>query len=251
MLRSFLILLVLIILTPLAFIALVIAQLFRVRSRPGGIYERVGKLWVGTINRLAGVRIVLHNRERMDTGETRIFVSNHVSWFDVFTLAEVLPHYTFVAKSELRKIPVFGGAASAWGVIWIERENRKMAFASYRSAGEKIKAGRSVVVCPEGTRGYDYPLRRFKKGPFVLAIASGVPIVPTLVYGAIAVQPKGKFWVRPGRIDIHFLEPIPTAGLSYEDRDDLASRVRASIAAELEARYGIASPSDDTVKQEA
>jgi 1-acyl-sn-glycerol-3-phosphate acyltransferase len=165
-----------------------------------------------------------------------------VSWFDVFTLAEVLPHYTFVAKSELRKIPVFGQAASAWGVIWIERENRKAAFESYKVAAEQIKGGKSVVVCPEGTRGDHYPLRRFKKGPFVLAIASGVPVVPTLVYGTIAIQPRGKFWVRPGQVDIHFLEPIPTAGLSYDDRDALADRTRDAIAAELETRYGIASP---------
>jgi 1-acyl-sn-glycerol-3-phosphate acyltransferase len=137
---------------------------------------------------------------------------------------------------------VFGPACTAWGVIWIERENRKSAFESYRVAAEQIKGGKSVVVCPEGTRGDDYPLRRFKKGPFVLAIASGVPVVPTLVYGTIAIQPRGKLWVRPGRIDIHFLEPIPTAGLSYDDRDMLADRTRDAIAAELERLYGIASP---------
>lgn len=242
MLRAILILLVLIPLTMVAFVVVGMASLLRVPSRPGGVYEKVGQLWVGTINRLAGVTIVLHNRERMESGEARVFVSNHVSWFDVFTLAEVLPHYTFVAKSELRKIPVFGGAATAWGVVWIERENRKSAFESYQAAGEQIRGGKSVVVCPEGTRGDDYPLRRFKKGPFVLAIASGAPVVPTLVYGAIAIQPKGKFWVRPGRVDIHFLESIPTAGLSYEDRDALADRTREAIAAELERCYGIVSP---------
>lgn len=242
MLRSLIILIALIPLTTVALVVLGLASLFRVPDRPGGVYERMGQLWVGTINRLAGVEIRLHHRERIETGEARIYACNHVSWFDVFTLAEVLPHYTFVAKSELRRIPVFGGAATSWGVVWIERENRKAAFDSYREAAERIKAGKSVVVCPEGTRGVEYALRRFKKGPFVLAIASGVPVVPTLVYGTIAVQPKGTFRVRPGTVDIHFLEPIPTTGLTYEDRDALAERVREAIAVELAHRYGISSP---------
>ena len=222
MLRALLILLVLIVITPIALVVVGLAQLFRVPSRAGGVYEWVGHTWVATINRLAGVTIRLHNPERMESGEARIFIANHISWFDVFALAQVLPHYSFVAKSELRKIPVFGPAATAWGVIWIERENRKSAFDSYKDAAELIRSGKNVVVCPEGTRGEDYPLRRFKKGPFVLAIASGVPIVPTLVYGTIPIQPKGKYWVRPGTIDIHFLEQIPTAGLTYEDRDAVA-----------------------------
>ena len=73
-------------------------------------------------------------------------------------------------------------------------------------------------MCPEGTRGRDYHLRPFKKGPFVLAIAAQAPVVPTLVYGALEVMPKGASAFGPGTIDVHFLEPVPTAGLDYDQR---------------------------------
>ena len=92
MLRALVILLVLILITPIALIVVGLAQLFRVPSRAGGVYEWVGHTWVATINRLAGVKIRLHNREHIETGEARIFIANHISWFDVFALAEVLPH---------------------------------------------------------------------------------------------------------------------------------------------------------------
>src|SRR5207249_2699146 len=95
------------------------------------------------------------------------------SWFDVPALAKILPRYKFVAKAELFKVPIFGRGMRIVGMIEIQRENRKAAFGAYDVAAEKIRSGSSVIVFPEGTRGHAYPLRPFKKGPFVLAIAAG------------------------------------------------------------------------------
>ena len=158
----------------------------------------------------------------MRSGEPRIYVCNHISWFDVLTLASILPRYKFVGKAELFRIPVFGRAASAAGMIAIERENRKSAFESYRVAAERIRDGASVVVFPEGTRGHRYDLRPFKKGPFVLAVAARVPIIPTIVHGTIEVMPRDSFRIRGGTVDIHFLEPIEVEGMTYEDRNRLS-----------------------------
>ena len=113
-------------------------------------------------------------------------------------------------------------AAAAAGTVYIERENRKAAFDAYTDAAAKINAGASVVVFAEGTRDKSYALRAFKKGPFVLAIAAQAPIVPTLIYGTLDVKPHGQFAMHPGTVHVHFLAPIPTAGLTYEDRDRLA-----------------------------
>jgi 1-acyl-sn-glycerol-3-phosphate acyltransferase len=178
----------------------------------------------------------------MRTGEPRIYVANHVSWFDVLALAASLPRYNFVAKAELFSVPIFGHGALAVGTIPIERDNRKAAFESYKVAAERIRAGSSVVVYPEGTRGKSYALRPFKKGPFVLAVAAGVPIVPTIVHGSIEVLPRGSFNVRAGTIDIHFLEPVPTAGLTYADRDRLMRTVYERMAAGMRELYGVTSP---------
>ena len=128
------------------------------------------------------------------------------------------------------------------GMIPIERANRKAAFGSYSLATKRIQAGASVAVYPEGTRGNAYPLRPFKKGPFVLAIQSQAPVVPVLVYGQLEVQPKGKFRVTPGTIHLHYLPAIETTGMTYEDRDRLAQLTHEAMARCLRERYGVESP---------
>lgn len=217
-----------------------VAGLFRVREKPGGIYHACMHVWARLAIRAAGTRIVVHGADRMSPNDGVVYIANHVSWFDVFALAATLPRYSFIAKSELRKIPLFGPAAAAAGIVFLERDNRKQAFQSYQGAAAQVRDGRSVVVYPEGTRGRDYPLRPFKKGPFVLAIASGAPIVPTLIYGAREVMPRGSFRIRPGEIHVHFLDPVPTAGLSYDDRGALMTRVWQRMADGLHERYGVA-----------
>ncbi|MBP6773481.1 MAG: 1-acyl-sn-glycerol-3-phosphate acyltransferase, partial [Gemmatimonadaceae bacterium] len=84
-----------------------------------------------------------------------------------------------------------------------------------------------------------YALRPFKKGAFVLAIGSGAPIVPVVIHGTIAVNPRGEFRASPGVVNLHLLEPIPTAGMTYDDRDTLAETVRHRMADCLREVYSI------------
>jgi len=217
----------------------IVARLFRVPQGPASIYTRCVRLWARAINAAAGVRVRVHGREHIANVRGAVFIANHVSWFDIFALASEVPWCSFVAKAELRRIPLFGFAAETVGIVFIDRDNRKSAFESYKIAAQEVQRGRSIVVCPEGTRGRDYHLRPFKKGPFVLAIASQSPLVPTIVYGAREVMPKGTFGIRSGPIDLHFLEPVPTAGFDYDDRAELMTEVWSSMAQVLEALYGV------------
>ena len=240
--RTILVIVAAAIFTTLLGVVAIVAGLLRIQDRPNGVYDFVPRKWSRIMLWAAGARVTVHGMEELVPGEPHIFVSNHLSWFDVPALAAYLPRYKFVAKAQLFKVPVFGPAIRSVGMIPIERENRKAAFESYKVAAQKIQEGNSVVVYPEGTRGSSYPLRPFKKGPFVLAIAAGVRIVPVLLHGTLEVFGKGAKTVRPGPIDIHLLEPIPTAGLSYDDREKLANDVRDRMAAALEREYGITSP---------
>lgn len=239
--RTLLVMLVFVLLTPILGTAVIVAAMLGVRDGSGSLYDLVPRFWASTLMRAAGARLIVHHPERLVIGEPRVYIANHVSWFDVFALASVLRHYKFIAKAELERIPLFGRAVRAAGFIFIDRKNRKAAFAGYEEAAQRIRDGASVVVCPEGTRGREYALRPFKKGPFVLAVAAGVPIVPTLVYGAREVMPKGRMSVRSGEVHIHFLEPVPTEGLTYDDRDQLARITWERMAAELDQVYGIPS----------
>lgn len=218
-----------------------LARLFRVPQGPNSIYAKCVRWWARTINAAAGVRVRVHGREHVHAEHGVVFASNHVSWFDIFALAAEVPWCSFIAKSELRSIPLFGYAAECVGIVFLDRENRKAAFESYKVAAREVQRGRAIIVCPEGTRGFDYHLRPFKKGPFVLAIAAQAPVVPTIVHGAREVMPKGSFWIRSGVVDIHFLEPVPTVGYDYEHRGELMTAVWTAMADGLREMYAVTS----------
>ena len=220
-------------------LAVIVAALLGVKDKPGGIYDKVPRWWSRAVLFAVGIKVRVHGMENVNSAEPHIFASNHVSWFDVPSLAKVLPRNKFVAKSELFKVPIFGPAMRAAGMIEIQRENRKAAFGAYDVAAERIRAGNSVVVFPEGTRGHEYPLRQFKKGPFVLAIAAGVPIVPIIVHGTIEIMPRHSLWAHPGTIDIHLLEPVSTTSVDYDHREALMKTVRTRMADAMRELYGI------------
>jgi 1-acyl-sn-glycerol-3-phosphate acyltransferase len=237
--RRVLVLLTMIVLTPPLAAVSIVSRAFGVPDRPGRPYRWVTHVWSRAVLWAAGVKIRLHDAERMGDGLTPlIFASNHVSWFDVFALAAVLPRAAFISKAELMRIPIFGRGSQALGTVPIERANRKSAFASYERAATSVRAGLSLAVFPEGTRGTTYALRPFKKGPFVLAIAAAAPVVPVIIHGTMSVMPKGSWRIRPGTVDLHFLEAIPTEGLTYEDRDALMRRVHDRMAEALHTLYG-------------
>lgn len=219
----------------------VLCSVAGVPQRENGVYERCAHWWVSTATWATGVTLVIHG-DPHDRSARHVFVANHMSWLDVPILASLLRHFRFVAKAEIEKWPVFGAVFRAVGTVYLQRANQKAAFESYRDAASRVQGGASVVVFPEGTRGTSYALRPFKKGPFVLAISAQVPIVPTVVHGTMAALPKGGVWIRGGRVDVHFLEPVPTEGLSYDDRDALAKSVRDRMATLLRDVYGVESP---------
>jgi len=221
-------------------LTVIVAQVFGVRHVPDGVYDKCTRWWALWMIKAAGVRVVVHGGDDLPSDAPRVFIANHVSWFDIPSMILALPRYGFVAKRELEKVPLFGAAARAVGVIYIDRENRKAAFGAYESAAAKIREGQTVLVYPEGTRGTEYALRPFKKGPFVLAIGSEAPVVPVVIYGSIEVNPRGSFRATPGVIHVHMLKPISTVGMTYDDREPLADRVHNAMSELLFSQYGVA-----------
>ena len=217
----------------------IIGRILGLHEGEHGLSQWCMRTWAKSMCLAAGVKVVVHHPERILPGRGAVYACNHVSWFDVFSIASVLPRYTFIAKAELKKLPIFGYGAEAAGVVFLARDNRKAAFESYQGAAMEVTAGKNVVVFPEGTRGRDYSLRPFKKGPFVLAIAAQAPVVPVLVFGAREVMPKGTFRVRSNTVHVHFLEAVDTTGLTYDRRHQLMRVVWGRIETCLRTEYGI------------
>lgn len=205
------------------------------RRTPGQarICDECPRKWALAILRWTGTRVEVENPGRIVPGRPQIVVVNHVSWFDVLAVAGHLPgRHRFVAKKELANVPVFGQSWRACGHISIDRDNRGSAIRSLERARQELDEGApTVVLFPEGTRSASGELKPFKKGAFMLALQTGVEIVPVAVLGTREILPKGSLLVRTGRtIRLRIGEPIPVTGLTMEDRDALAARARTSVA---------------------
>jgi 1-acyl-sn-glycerol-3-phosphate acyltransferase len=183
---------------------------------------------------LAGVRLDIRGLDRIPRHGPVVFMSNHQSNCDAPALVPLLPRLLALVKKEFFRVPVLGRGMVACGFIPVDRRNRGQALEAVEKAVQALQAGHSFVVYPEGTRSPDGRLQSFKKGVFVMALKAGAPIVPISISGSSKIMPKGKFVIRPGRVRIIFHEPVPTAGLTIEDRDDLIQRVRQAILSGLE-----------------
>lgn len=193
--------------------------------------------WVGLAGvRLVGVRVAVVGAEKLDWRRTYIFMCNHASNLDPPIVIPVMPQRTSVlVKKELFRVPILGWAMRLANLVPVDRRNREAAIASLRSAAEVLRSGISMTIWPEGTRSSDGRLITFKKGPFYLAMESGVPVVPITVVGTHEIWPKGEFAVHPGTATVIFHEPIDPA--AYADQDALIDAVRERIRSGLPQKY--------------
>ncbi|MBX6364620.1 MAG: 1-acyl-sn-glycerol-3-phosphate acyltransferase [Gemmatimonadetes bacterium] len=228
MIRSLWVGLNLIVSTVLIGLLVIVCALLRVKGR---IYDFASRAWARWLLWASGTPVYVEGLENVRLDEPQVFVSNHVSWYDVFALAAKIPkRYRFVAKKELERIPLFGTAWKVAGHVSVDRGDRASAIRSLDQAGRLIREDNSsVVIFPEGTRGTGGELLPFKKGAFMLALHNGVDLVPVGVLGTQRILPKRGLRIRSGPILVRFGEPISTAGYDESTRDALMAEVRARI----------------------
>jgi 1-acyl-sn-glycerol-3-phosphate acyltransferase len=212
---------------PLSLIVLA-AALLGVR---GAIYDDIARLWCRWVLWASGVRVRIDGYDNLRADRAQIIVSNHESWYDVFAIAASMPGvFKFVAKKELAAIPFFGWAWRAAGHISIDRSDTQSAVRSLERAGEVMRRERAkVVIFAEGTRSPTPEMLPFKKGAFMLALHTGVEIVPTGVRGGRTILRKGDWRIRAGTLTLSFGEPVLMSGYSVETRDELVAHVRARV----------------------
>ena len=218
-------------------VGVIAAALVGVKRRPGGggVYDWGTTDWSRQLLRAAGTPVWVGGLERIPNRPV-VYASNHSSMFDIWALAATLPgSVRFVAKQELARIPLVGRAMITAGHVVIDRAHPARALEAYHQAAAVIGSGVSAVVFPEGTRSRTGELLPFKNAPFGLAIAAQVPVVPLYVRNTFEIMPKGGLFLRPRPIRIEVGEPIPTAGMTLERRQELRDRVRAAIL-DLKAR---------------
>ena len=215
---------------------LLLALLFR---RPGLLYA-AGEIGVRLGLFLSGIRYTVSGAEHIRRQPASVYAVNHASNVEppvlFLTLSPLFPRLRILYKAELRKLPILTRAFDLAGFIPLERGNRDQSIPAIERAAEALREGNSFLIFPEGTRSRTGELLPFKKGGFVMALKAQAPIVPVAIKGARAAMRKGSPWIQPVHIEVVFGEPIPSAGLTLDDRDGLAAAVRAEVERLLTAR---------------
>jgi 1-acyl-sn-glycerol-3-phosphate acyltransferase len=148
------------------------------------------------------------------------------------------PNIRMVAKKELFALPVFGRALREGGFISVDRDNRQSAIKSLDSARLHLEGGTHIWIAPEGTRSPTGELMPFKKGGFMIALATGAPILPITVRGTRDIlRAKGMRSRRGVEVTVTIHEPIDVSrfrgGEKKQQRDELIEEVRRVIGSAL------------------
>lgn len=208
-------------------------------DRKGNLVHFVGKFWSLLNIYLSGTRLAIKGKEKIEKGRTYIVMSNHQSLFDPWVLIGKLPlQLRWTVKPEVKKMPVFGYALDRMGHIYLGRRRRKDTVMSLEIAIQKIREGSSVVFFPEGTRSKDGRLLKFHKGGALIAIRSGVPILPVTINGSRFVLPKGTLALMPGKIQVIVGDLIDPGMFDEDKKDELMAVVKSAIEQNLDLEYG-------------
>ncbi|MBI5644016.1 MAG: 1-acyl-sn-glycerol-3-phosphate acyltransferase [Deltaproteobacteria bacterium] len=219
---------------PLTMMVFFIISFSRLFDRKGYSAHSVGVFWSRLILSISGVRVEIEGAENIPEGKPVIFLSNHQGAFDIPVLQGNIPvQFKWVAKKSLFKIPFIGWSMSLSGYIGVDRENPSEAYKSMEEASRRIKEGTSLLIFPEGTRSETGKLLPFKRGGFVLAAKSGVPIVPVAIRGTNTIMKKGGYAIMPSKVTVSFGRPIETGGV---DDKTLRNRTKESIEVFLKNR---------------
>jgi putative phosphoserine phosphatase/1-acylglycerol-3-phosphate O-acyltransferase len=184
---------------------------------------------------LAGVRLEVQNAEHLWSDRPAVFIFNHQSSIDVAVIGSLVRRdLTGVAKIEAARDPRFAPIGYVTDVVYVDRANSKQARAALQPAVDRLKAGTSIAIAPEGTRSATQRLGRFKKGAFHLAMQAGVPLVPVVIRNAGDVMWRNSLVIRPGTIDVTVLKPIPTKGWKVSQLDDRVEKIHELFEHTLE-----------------
>jgi putative phosphoserine phosphatase/1-acylglycerol-3-phosphate O-acyltransferase len=156
-----------------------------------------------------------------------VFIFNHRNQVDpVITASLVRDNWISVGKRELERDPIAGPLGKLTEMVFIDRDDAVSAVESLHEVEERAKRGLSVVIAPEGTRVDTTEVGPFKKGPFRIAMAAGIPIVPIVIRNAEVVAARDSMSANPGTVDVAVFPAIPVDDWTVDNLSDRIAEVR-------------------------
>jgi 1-acyl-sn-glycerol-3-phosphate acyltransferase len=183
------------------------------------------RVWMNIFLGLVGCPLKIRGREYFKKGKTYIVVCNHNALIDVPVSSPGIPGGNkTIAKAEMAKIPLFGLIYKT-GSILVDRKNEKSRRESFAKMKEVLDMGLHMCIYPEGTRNLSAePIKPFHDGAFRLAVSSGKPIIPMIIFNSRRANPPDKgFFLLPVKLYMHFLPEVEMK--QDESVDQLKTRV--------------------------
>jgi 1-acyl-sn-glycerol-3-phosphate acyltransferase len=197
----------------------------------GKVSHITSKIFSKTLLKIAGVRLNIKGREQINGKEKYIFVSNHLSYFDIPVLISAIPNnLRFIYKKSIAYVPFFGWAVYLGGYVAVDRSNARSGFEAIKKAASIIKnKGLSFIIFPEGTRSLDGNIGNFKRGAFLLAGEVKEKIVPVTIIGSNIILPKSSFKLKGGEVKVIIEKP-----LEYNEDKNFLNEIRELIVQNYE-----------------
>lgn len=193
--------------------------------------RRVAHRGAAFLFRLIGSRIETRGRPPQP-GDNAVVVANHQSYLDGMILTAVLPpHYTFLIKREMVRVPIAGFVLARLGSEFVDRSDAGQRRRSARRLVLAARGGQALAVFPEGTFDGAAGLKAFHMGAFRAAHRAGLPIVPIVITGARAKLPADSWFPRPGPLRVEYCDRIESGECA--DEQTLMQATRTAILGRL------------------
>jgi putative phosphoserine phosphatase/1-acylglycerol-3-phosphate O-acyltransferase len=180
-----------------------------------------------TVLATTGVHLNVVGKENLTAQRPAVFIYNHRNQVDpVIAGSLVRDNWVAVAKKELQKNPIMALLGLALDSVFIDRDDSAAALEAMRTVEDRANNGLSILMAPEGTRLDTTEVGPFKKGPFRLAMAAGIPIVPIVIRNAEIVAARNSATINPGTVDVAVFPPIPVTDWTVETLPERIDEVR-------------------------
>lgn len=180
-------------------------------------------IWSRIVCLMLFVKVEVYGRENIEKNQSYIFVANHQSAFDIWSIFGFLNHnFRWLMKKSLENIFLVGYACRKSGHVFVDNSKLASIKETIDTASRRLTNGLSLVIFPEGSRTFDGKMGDFKRGAFLLAAEFGLPVVPITVDGAFKVLPRTTYNINPGKIKLIIHKPILPVEGKFNTRQLLA-----------------------------
>ena len=202
------------------------------RNRRAGV-NFLTRFWPGTVLALSGVKLNVTGAEHLTERRPAVFLFNFRSNVDVFLVAALVKdNWTGVAAKELMSSHVFGQLGKLLDVAVVDREHPGTA-ATLKPLEAAARNGLSILIAPEGSRVDTRSVGPFKKRAFLIAMATGLPIVPIVIRNSESVAGRNAAKLNPGTVDIAVLPPVSVEDWNLRNLRERMEQIRAAYVRTL------------------